>query len=72
MINHLSALELMNVAAKGGSVEVDGGRYSALDLMSIASKLAGGAYLKVHNSGSKTSLEMMSIAAKRPGSVIFA
>ncbi|CUX19982.1 conserved hypothetical protein [Agrobacterium deltaense Zutra 3/1] len=72
MINHLTALELQSVAGRGGSVEVDGAKYTALELQSVAGRLQPGAYLKVHNSRSKTALEMQSIAGRKPGQVIFA
>ncbi|WMT75896.1 hypothetical protein [Bradyrhizobium sp. Ash2021] len=72
MINSKTALELQGVAALGGSLEVDGSRYTALELQGIAATLKPNAYLKVHNSASKTTMEMQGIAAMKPGQVVFA
>lgn len=71
MISHLNSLELGAIAARGGSLEVDGSCYNSLELGSIAARLAGGATLRIHNSSSLNSLEMGAVAARKPGQVIF-
>jgi hypothetical protein len=71
MIEHLSALELGGIAARGGCLEVNGAQFSALDLGGIAARLAHGATLKIFNSNSKSSLEIGAIAARKPGQVTF-
>jgi hypothetical protein len=73
VINHLSALELGGVAARGGSLEVDAASFSALDLGGIAARLTDGATLKICNSSAHLSaVDMGGIAARKPGQVIFA
>jgi hypothetical protein len=72
MIKHLSALDLGAVAARGGSLEVNGPTFSALDLGGIAARLANGATLKINNSACFSALDMGGIAARKPGQVIFA
>lgn len=71
MINHLTALDLGGIAARGGSLEVDGASYTALDLGGIAARLLDGATLKIHNCNRLTALELGGVAARRPGQVIF-
>ena len=71
MIERLNALDLGGIAARGGSLEVNGAQFSALDLGGIAARLAGTAHLKIHNSARFTALEMGGIAARKPGQVIF-
>jgi len=71
MIANRTALELQGIAALGGSLEVDGSRYTAFELQGIAVLLKPNAYLKVCNSGSKTTMEIQGIAAMKPGQVIF-
>jgi hypothetical protein len=72
LIKHLSALDLGGIAARGGSLEVDGAQFSPLDLGGIAGRLASGATLKIHNSSRFSALDMGGIAARMPGQVIFA
>lgn len=72
MINSKTAIELQGIAALGGSLEVDGSRYTALELQGIAALLWPNAYLKVHNSASKTAMEMQDVASIKPGQVVFA
>jgi hypothetical protein len=72
MIGHLSALDLGVVAARGGSLEVDGSRFSALDLGGIAARLTPGTFLKICNSAHLSALDMGGIAGGKPGQVIFA
>ncbi|SDK14290.1 MULTISPECIES: hypothetical protein [Bradyrhizobium] len=71
MIQHLSALDLGGIAARGGSLEVNGQQFSALDLGGIAARLSDGATLKVHNSACFSALDIGGIAARNPGQVIF-
>jgi hypothetical protein len=71
LIQHLSAVDLGGIAARGGSLEVSGGQFSPADLGSIAARLSDGATLKIHNSARFSALEMGSIAARMPGQVIF-
>jgi hypothetical protein len=72
MIEHLSANDLLVIAGQGGGFEVNGAQFSALDLGIIASRLRPGATLKIFNSNSKLATELGSIAAQKPGQVIFA
>jgi hypothetical protein len=71
MIQHLSALDLGGIAARGGSLEVNGQQFSAMDLGGIAARLSNGATLKVHNSACFSALDMGGIAARKPGQVVF-
>ena len=70
MIDHLSAVDLAMVARSGGSLEVDGARYSSTDLAMVARSLQDGRVLVVHNSRSKSATDMAMIA--RAGSARFA
>jgi hypothetical protein len=72
MIRHLSAQDLGEIAASGGSHEIDGAPHSALDLGGIAARLTHGATLKVCNSAHLSAMDMGGIAAHKPGQVIFA
>ncbi len=72
MINHLTALDLQGIASRGGSLEVDGAVYTAMDLQGIAIRLTPGAHLKIHNSKTKTALDLQGIASSKPGQVVFA
>jgi hypothetical protein len=72
VINHLSARELGGIAARGGSLEVNGAPFSAIDLGGIAARLTDGITLKIGNSAHLSAVEMGGIAARRPGQVIFA
>ena len=72
MIDHLTALDLSTLARAGGGLEVDGSRYTALDLSSVARSLQPGAILVVHNSRAFTALDLSSIARSNPGQVRFA
>ncbi|MEY9220663.1 hypothetical protein [Bradyrhizobium ottawaense] len=72
MIHGRTALELQGLAAFGASLEVDGSRYTALELQSIAVMLRPGSHLRVCNTGGKSALELQGIAAIKPGQVIFA
>lgn len=72
MIKHLNALDLGGIAARGGSLEVNGPSFTAFDLGGIAARLSDGATLKIHNSACFTALDMGGIAARKPGQVIFA
>ncbi|MCJ2033169.1 hypothetical protein [Methylobacterium sp. J-068] len=71
MMTNKTALDLGNIAARGGSLEVDGSRYTPLDLGNIAARLSAGATLKIHNSDRLTALDAGNIAARNPGKVIF-
>ena len=64
--------DLISIAAAGASLEVDGSRYSGLELVSVAAALKDNAYLKVHNGNSKSLSDCISIAAAKRGQVIFA
>lgn len=70
MIEHLAAQDLAMIARNGGSLEVNGGAFTADDLAMIARNLKEGSFLKVLNSGSKTAQDMAMIA--RNGRTIFA
>lgn len=72
MIEHLTALDLGGIAARGGSLEINGAQFSAIDLGGIAARLANGATLKIFNSNTKSALDLGGIAARMPGQVIFA
>lgn len=72
MIERKTALELGGIAARGGSLEVNGAGYSALELGGVAARLSDGATLKVMNSDRFTALELGGIAARKPGQVTFA
>jgi hypothetical protein len=72
MIKGKTALELSAIAHAGGSLEVNGAQYTALELTGVAHALQKSATLKVHNSDSKTALELTSISHAAPGRVIFA
>jgi hypothetical protein len=65
-------MDLGGIAARGGSLEIDGAAFSALDLGGIAARLAHGATLKICNSPHLSALDMGGIAARKPGQVIFA
>lgn len=71
MIEHLSAMELGGVAARGGSLEVNGQRFSAVDLGGIVARLQPGAFIKIHNSKCFSAMDMGGIAARKPGQVVF-
>ncbi len=49
MINHLTADKLRHIVNGGGSVEVDGSRYTSENLRHVANGLKAGAHLKVCN-----------------------
>ena len=61
MLDNKTALELTGIAHAGGSLEVDAVRYTALELTGVAHALKPGAHLKIHNSNSKTALELTGI-----------
>lgn len=71
MIEHLNALELGGIAARGGSLVINGARFNALELGQIASRLSNGATLQIMNSARFSALELGGIAARKPGQVIF-
>lgn len=71
MIEHLTATDLANIAARGGSLEVNGQRFTALDLGTIAARLQPSAHLKICNCAAFTAYEIETIAARKPGQVIF-
>ena len=71
MIRHLSTMDLGSVAARGGSLEVNGAHFTAMDLRSIAGRLQPGATLKVFNCQKFNTMDLGSIAARAPGQVIF-
>ena len=71
MIRHLSALELGGIASRGGSLEIDGAQFTALDLGGIAGRLSNGATLKIHNSHHLSAHDMGGIAGRKRGQVIF-
>jgi hypothetical protein len=64
MIKHLDALSLGAAAARGASLEVDGGQFDALALGGIAGRLRPAAHLKIHNSARFDGLAMGGIAAR--------
>jgi hypothetical protein len=71
LIQHLSADEFGGIAARGGSLEVNGVQFSAADLGGIAARLSHGATLKIHNSARWNADEMGGIAARKSGQVFF-
>jgi hypothetical protein len=64
MIGNKSALDLQEIAAQGGSFEVDGNQYSLAELESIAGRLKPGASLKIFNSDTFGEMECQLIAAR--------
>jgi len=72
MIEHLSHVQLVNIATRGGSLEVNGARFSAAELIDIAVRLQPGASLKIYNCNSKSEKDLINIASrKNQGQVIF-
>ena len=71
MITHLTEFELGGIAARGGSLEVNAGQFTAHELAGIAARLSDGATLKLHNSSCFTAFDLGGIAARKPGQVIF-
>lgn len=65
-----SALELQSIARAGAGMEVDGNRYSCLELQSVARALSDGAILIVENSNRFSALELQSIGRAAKGKVI--
>ncbi|KQT96986.1 hypothetical protein ASG68_08495 [Rhizobium sp. Leaf453] len=70
MITNKTAMEVQNIVRAGGSVEVDGGRFTAMELQNIARSLLPGAFLKVHNSDRYTAMELQNTARAKPGQVV--
>lgn len=71
MIQHLTADQLGDIAYRGGSLVVDGMRYTAAQLGDIAYRLQGGATLHIANSKHFTAAQMGDIAYRKQGQVIF-
>lgn len=73
MIEDRTTEDLRTIAMAGGGLEIDGSAYSTDDLRAIA--MAGSAAacrLIIHNSKSKTTMELREIAMAGKGRVIFA
>jgi hypothetical protein len=71
-IDDLPASDLAAIARQGASLELDGARYDAEELLSVAKNVKDDAHLKVSNSGTFTAEELGKIARSTPGQVIFA
>jgi hypothetical protein len=68
----MSVLDLKGIAASGGGMILDAGRFSVLDLKGIAASASGKqAQIVLQNLGSKSVLDLKSIAASGSGCVVF-
>jgi hypothetical protein len=74
MLEGRSAEDLRAIAANGGGLEINGGSYNTDDLRTIAASMSrgGGAVLVIHNSKTKATSDLCTIAANAKGKVIFA
>lgn len=67
-----SVTDLRSIAAAGGGMILDAGKYSTSDLRSIVSAASGKqAQIKLLNVSSKSTTDLRSIAAAGNGCVIF-
>lgn len=71
-LDDLPASALAKIARNGASLEVDGARHEAEDLVSLAKNVTDDAHLKINNSGTFTVEELAAIARSAPGQVILA
>jgi hypothetical protein len=71
-IDEFATRDLVTIAQSGGSLEVDGSRYTPDELALIAEAVTTEAHLKINNSGSFSAKELAVIAKTGPGQVIFA
>lgn len=74
MIGNKTSQELQQIAARGGSFEVDGTKFPAVELENIARRLKAGASLKIFNSDTIGEMECQIIASQAcdEATVIFA
>ncbi len=71
-IDDLATRDLVKIAKNGGSLEIDGSRYTSDELALLAENVTEQAHLKINNSGSFSAKELAAIAQTGPGQVIFA
>jgi hypothetical protein len=71
-IDELATRDLVTIVKNGGSLEVDGSRYTSDELELLAENVTQQAHLKINNSGSFSAKELAAIAQTGPGQVIFA
>ncbi len=71
MIMNKTVSDLGSIARSGGSLEVDGMRYTAMELGGVARSLREGAYLRICNSDKFSASDLGGIARSAPGQVIF-
>lgn len=72
-LDDMPANDLAAIARHGGSLEIDGSKYTCGELTSLARNVTDGrAHLKINNSGAFSADELSAIARSKPGQVIFA
>lgn len=71
-LDALPAGDLAEIARQGASLELDGSKYEAVELVSLARSVQDEAHLRISNSGTFTAEELALIARSTPGQVIFA
>ncbi len=71
-LDALPAGDLEEIARQGASLELDGSKYEAIELVSLAKSMQDEAHLRISNSGTFTAEELALIARSTPGQVIFA
>ncbi len=71
-LDDLPADDLAEIARQGASLELDGSRYEAVELVSLAQSMQDEAHLRISNSGTFTAKELALIARATSGQVIFA
>jgi hypothetical protein len=72
VISNKTSAELIEIARNGGSLELDGAKYTNEDLVQIARSLTDQAKLTIHNANMKTATELVEIARNGHGKVTFA
>lgn len=71
-LDDMPADDLAEIARQGASLELDGSKHDAADLVSLAKNVKDDAHLKITNSGTFTADELAMIARSGGGQVILA